>query len=49
MRNDPLGQEAGIIGELVVVENDHGLYLETDIGGTRILNMPTGELLPWIC
>ncbi len=48
MRSDPLGQEAGIIGE-VVVENDHGLYLETDIGGTRILNMPTGELLPRIC
>ena len=48
MRKHPLGQKTGIIGE-VIAEEDHRVYLETDLGGTRILNMPFGELLPRIC
>lgn len=48
MKKDPMGKEAQIIGE--VIEDDNAaVYLKTEIGGTRILNMPVGELLPRIC
>ncbi len=48
MRKDPMGKDAQIIGE--VIEDENALvYLKTEIGGTRILNMPVGELLPRIC
>jgi hydrogenase expression/formation protein HypE len=47
-RNHPLGKEAAIIGE---VTSDHpGLVLmRTRIGGTRIVDMLSGEQLPRIC
>ena len=48
MKKDPMGKDAQIIGE--VIEDHHAaVYMETDIGGTIILNMPVGELLPRIC
>lgn len=48
MRKNPLGKEAGIIGE-VIEKGDHSLYLKTDLGGSRILNLSPGGLLPRIC
>lgn len=48
MRAHPLGRETQIIGE--VVESPKGrVYLRTEIGGTRIVDMPVGTLLPRIC
>jgi hydrogenase expression/formation protein HypE len=48
LRSDPLGKDACIIGE--VVEAPAGrVILQTRIGGTRIVDMLTGEQLPRIC
>jgi len=48
MRAHPLGRETQIIGE--VVESPKGrVCLRTEIGGTRIVDMPVGTLLPRIC
>ena len=48
LRSDDLGQDACIIGE--VVEAPAGrVILQTRIGGTRIVDMLTGEQLPRIC
>lgn len=48
MKRHPLGQEAGVIGE--VKEKPKGMaLLHTTIGGERIIDMPTGEDLPRIC
>ncbi|CAH2213310.1 hydrogenase expression/formation protein HypE [Tepidibacter aestuarii] len=48
MRNNPMGKDAQIIGE-VLEDNKKIVSLKTDIGGTRLLSMPSGELLPRIC
>jgi hydrogenase expression/formation protein HypE len=48
MRSHPLGREAGIIGE-VVGDHPGRVVLETGIGGTRIVDMLSGEQLPRIC
>ena len=48
MQEDPLGKEAGIIGE--VSGEYHGkAWMKTGIGGKRILDMLAGEQLPRIC
>jgi len=48
LRADALGEDACIIGE--VVEAPAGrVILQTRIGGTRIVDMLTGEQLPRIC
>lgn len=48
IRRDEFGKEAVIIGE--VTDRDPGrVVLETLIGGTRIVDMLTGEQLPRIC
>ena len=48
LRADPLGKDACIIGE--VVQSPTGrVILQTRIGGTRIVDMLTGEQLPRIC
>ena len=48
MRNHPLGQRAAIIGE--VTEKDAGkVLMRSRIGGTRIVDMLSGEQLPRIC
>ncbi|MBI5327856.1 MAG: hydrogenase expression/formation protein HypE [Deltaproteobacteria bacterium] len=48
LRNDSLGQNASIIGEVAGKEK-HGVYLKTPYGGTRILDMPVDDPLPRIC
>jgi hydrogenase expression/formation protein HypE len=48
MREDPLGKEAAIIGE-VVEEQPGRVILRSRVGGWRIVDMLTGEQLPRIC
>lgn len=48
MRGTPYGREAAIVGA-VVGEPKGRVLLRTRIGGTRIVTMPSGELLPRIC
>ena len=48
MRNHPFGKEAAIIGK--VVEAHSGMVVaKTSIGGSRVVDLPAGELLPRIC
>ncbi len=48
LRNHPLGRDAAIIGEVVA---DHPRYvtMKTRVGGTRVVDMLSGEQLPRIC
>jgi hydrogenase expression/formation protein HypE len=48
MQAHPLGREAAIIGEVVA---DHAgfVLMKTRIGGTRVVDMLSGEQLPRIC
>ncbi len=48
IRNDPLGCDAAIIGE-VVSDFSGQVIMETGIGGKRIVDMLQGEQLPRIC
>ena len=48
MRSHPLGSEAAIIG-LVQAEPPGMVFLRTDIGGMRVLDMLVGDPLPRIC
>lgn len=48
MQKNEHGADSAIIGE-VVSEHAGLVILETEIGGSRILDMPGGELLPRIC
>ena len=48
MHGDPLGGDACIIGE-VMPPGPAPVVMETRIGGTRIVDMLTGEQLPRIC
>jgi hydrogenase expression/formation protein HypE len=45
---DPLGREAVMIGE-VVAEHPGRVLLRSRIGGTRVVDMLSGEQLPRIC
>jgi len=48
MHSHPFGQNASRIG--IVVEDHPGLVVaRTGIGGSRVVDLPTGELLPRIC
>lgn len=47
-KKDPLGKNAGIIGE-VVEEHKGKVILKTIIGGNRIIDMLSGMQLPRIC
>jgi hydrogenase expression/formation protein HypE len=48
LREDPLGREAAVIGE--VVEDHPGkTVLRSRIGGSRVVDMLSGEQLPRIC
>lgn len=48
MRANPRGREAAIVGE--VVENPPGVVtLETQVGGSRVVDLLAGEQLPRIC
>ena len=48
MRNHPLGREAAIIGA-VQADPPGMVFLRTDIGGMRVLDMLVGDPLPRIC
>ncbi len=48
MKEHPLGRDACIIGE-IVGEYTGKAWMETNIGGKRILDMLAGEQLPRIC
>ena len=48
VREDKFGKDGCIIGE-VVAENQGKVFMQTRIGGTRIVDMLTGEQLPRIC
>jgi hydrogenase expression/formation protein HypE len=48
LRAHPLGGEAAIIGE-VVSDHPGAVWLKSRIGGTRIVDLLTGEQLPRIC
>jgi hydrogenase expression/formation protein HypE len=48
LRGHPLGRDAAIIGE-VRAEPAAMVFLRTDIGGTRVLDMLVGDPLPRIC
>ena len=48
VKEDKFGKDACIIGE-VVSDNPGKVFMQTRIGGTRIVDMLTGEQLPRIC
>lgn len=48
IRANPYGKDAAVIGE-VIADNPGRVYLETKIGGSRIVDMLAGEQLPRIC
>ena len=48
MRKHPLGKEAAMIGE-VTTEHPGFVVMTTRVGGTRVVDMLSGEQLPRIC
>ncbi|SDQ12059.1 hydrogenase expression/formation protein HypE [Pseudovibrio sp. Tun.PSC04-5.I4] len=48
MKAHPLGSDAAIIGE-AVVDDRHLVTMQTDFGGTRIVEWLSGDQLPRIC
>ena len=48
MRRHPYGRQAAVIGK-VHRKGSGRLVMKTLIGGTRIIDLPTGELVPRIC
>ncbi len=48
MRSHPLGKDARVIGR-VVAEHPRVVVMKTRIGGTRVVDMLSGEQLPRIC
>jgi hydrogenase expression/formation protein HypE len=48
MREHPLGRDAAIIGE-VVGEHPGFVTMKTHVGGSRVVDMLSGEQLPRIC
>lgn len=48
LRNHPLGVDAVIIGR-VEARGRFGVVMKSVIGGTRLVDVPPGELLPRIC
>jgi len=48
-RSHPLGEHAGIIGEVLKTDDAPVVDITTKIGGRRIVQMPYGRELPRIC
>jgi len=48
MRAHPLGRESAMIGE-VTCEHPGFVMMKTRVGGTRVVDMLSGEQLPRIC
>ncbi len=49
LNDHPLGKEAALIGKVVKNSTTARVSMKTVIGGTRIVDMLTGEMLPRIC
>lgn len=49
MKNHPLGKDAVIIAQVIEPIGTPRVTMKTVIGGTRIVDMLTGEMLPRIC
>jgi hydrogenase expression/formation protein HypE len=47
-RSHPLGREAALIGE-VVADHPGMVTMKTAVGGSRVVDMLSGEQLPRIC
>jgi len=48
MKKHPLGTNSSIIGK-VVEDSSNKVYIDTIVGGQRIVDMPSGQQLPRIC
>ncbi|GAB6145224.1 hypothetical protein JCM12294_26620 [Desulfocicer niacini] len=48
IRQNPFGKDAAVIGE-VTAKDPGRVFLETIIGGSRIMDMLAGDQLPRIC
>ena len=48
MKNNKVGRDSIILGK-AIDDGKNKLYLKTNIGGRRIINMPEGEILVTIC
>jgi hydrogenase expression/formation protein HypE len=48
IKSNPFGKDAAVIGE-VVANHSGKVFMETRIGGERIVDMLAGEQLPRIC
>lgn len=48
MKNHPLGSDSAIIGR-VIEDKNNKVYIDTIVGGQRIVDMPSGQQLPRIC
>jgi hydrogenase expression/formation protein HypE len=48
MRANALGRESAIVGE-AVAEHPGTVLMRTEVGGTRVVDLPFGEQLPRIC
>nr|WP_312291255.1 hydrogenase expression/formation protein HypE [Clostridium chromiireducens] len=48
MKKHPLGTDSSIIGKVVESGNSK-VYIDTVVGGQRIVDMPSGQQLPRIC
>ncbi len=48
MKKHPLGINSAIIGK-VVEDDNNKVYIDTIVGGKRIVDMPSGQQLPRIC
>jgi len=49
LKSHPLGKDAVIIGQVIQSVGTPRVTMKTVIGGTRIVDMLTGEMLPRIC
>ncbi len=49
LKAHPLGSDAAVIGEVTACERTPRVSMRTIIGGTRVVDMLSGEMLPRIC
>ncbi len=49
LKNHPLGSQAALIGRVTAASASPRVSMRTIIGGTRIVDMLSGEMLPRIC
>ncbi|HHT9153804.1 MAG TPA: hydrogenase expression/formation protein HypE, partial [Candidatus Hypogeohydataceae bacterium YC40] len=53
LKNHPLGKDSAIIGEVVKGGSTAGVlgkvFMKTQVGGTRVIDMPVADPLPRIC